>query len=217
MTGQQTRWARTRCPRAWTPVIAMIAAVVCVAAAEPATAAGKGQHVGSMKVSAGAVYATSTTVTVDSTVTGVTGMRVQNAGGAWSAWGSYAPSTAWTLAAGDGFKTVSAQYRFATGKSLTLSDTIILDSSAPGTTTDYDGLPAPVLTVTLTATDALSGVATTSFRVDGGPWQTGTSVALSVPHKRVGLPAGPHTLEYFSTDVAGNVEPVRSVVVTLGR
>jgi len=216
MTTIEAQRSRVTGPRTWLVLGVLLLAVACVAVL-PASAAAKGAHAGSMKLSAGAVYATSTAVTVDSTVTQATSIRVMNAGGTWSSWMPYAASTSWTLSPGDGVKSVSAQYRFATGKSLTLTDTITLDATAPVTTHDYDGLPETVLTVTLRATDALSGVATTSYRIDGGAWQLGTTIALHVPHKRVGLPPGPHTIEYFSTDVAGNVAPVQSVVVTLGR
>jgi hypothetical protein len=70
--------------------------------------------------------------------------------------------------------------------------------------------------VRFTATDPLSGVATTSYRVDGGPWCHDASAVLCLHRKRNGYRSGPHTLEYFSADLAGNVESVRSVVVTLG-
>lgn len=51
----------------------------------------------------------------------------------------------------------------------------------------------------LSCSDALSGCAATEFRVDGGTIQTGTSVNLT------GLPDGTHTVEFRSTDLAGNV------------
>lgn len=54
----------------------------------------------------------------------------------------------------------------------------------------------------LSASDALSGVVHTSYRIDGGSWRTGTTVA-EVP--------GSHTLEYFSTDAAGNDESPHSL------
>ena len=79
------------------------------------------------------------------------------------------------------------------------------DATAPVTTAtpDRPGGPggwytAPV-TVTLTATDALSGVASTEYSLDGGPW-----TAYTDPVEVAG--AGAHTLDYRSTDVAGNVE-----------
>lgn len=59
-------------------------------------------------------------------------------------------------------------------------------------------------TVTLTATDATSGVATTLYRVDGGPWTRYASPFVVTSF-------GPHTLEFSTTDKAGNVEAVKSV------
>ncbi|HEX9339766.1 MAG TPA: kelch repeat-containing protein [Thermoplasmata archaeon] len=53
--------------------------------------------------------------------------------------------------------------------------------------------------VTLTASDDNSGVASTSFRVDGGAWQTyGSRIAVRG--------TGEHTVDFYSTDNAGNVE-----------
>lgn len=80
------------------------------------------------------------------------------------------------------------------------------DFVAP-TTTDNVGnrlLYAPA-TIELVASDAGSGVATTSYRVDRGPWANGSAVRLSA--------AGAHTVEYFSTDRAGNVEQVHSAII----
>ncbi len=61
-----------------------------------------------------------------------------------------------------------------------------------------------IVTVTLTATDDNSGVASTSFRVDGGGWQTYES-----PIQVRG--DGEHTVDFYSTDNAGNVEGWHSV------
>ena len=60
------------------------------------------------------------------------------------------------------------------------------------------------VTVTLTASDDNSGVASTSFRVDGGGWQTYPS-----PIQVRG--DGEHTVDFYSTDNAGNVEGWHSV------
>ena len=61
--------------------------------------------------------------------------------------------------------------------------------------------------VTLTATDNLSGVARTEYRIDGGAWTIGMVADV------VGI--GTHTVDYRSTDVAGNVEPIQSLSVTV--
>ncbi|HEY5424194.1 MAG TPA: hypothetical protein VIK05_12010, partial [Ilumatobacteraceae bacterium] len=65
------------------------------------------------------------------------------------------------------------------------------------------------LTVALSATDALSGVANTQYSVDGGATQTGTSVLFNTD--------GDHVLQYWSTDRAGNTETTRSVHVKIDK
>jgi plastocyanin len=70
-----------------------------------------------------------------------------------------------------------------------------LNGAPPGPT--YDG---PV-TLTLTASDAASGVTGSEYRVDGGEWTAYNPVTPPV----VSDP-GSHTLDYRSTDQAGNVE-----------
>ncbi|GAB4506088.1 MAG: hypothetical protein Kow00123_02260 [Anaerolineales bacterium] len=65
------------------------------------------------------------------------------------------------------------------------------------------------VTVTLTATDTLSGLAAVRYRVDGGAWQVGTSVAVSAD--------GDHTVAYKATDVAGNESSVITVSFRIDR
>lgn len=59
--------------------------------------------------------------------------------------------------------------------------------------------------VTLSPTDGTSGVKTTTYELDGGATQTGTSLTVSAP--------GKHAVTYGSTDNAGNVESRKSVDV----
>ncbi|WP_344255852.1 OmpL47-type beta-barrel domain-containing protein [Terrabacter carboxydivorans] len=63
--------------------------------------------------------------------------------------------------------------------------------------------------VTLSATDNGSGVASTTYSVDGGAQQTGTSFKLSTE--------GDHTVTFFSTDVAGNAETAKTVHVLIDK
>jgi len=77
--------------------------------------------------------------------------------------------------------------------------------------------------VSLTATDAGSGVAALSYRIDGGAWKTVTA-ASGAPSLdatvRVASPRrhgndGVHRVEYRSVDAAGNVEAIRSCRVRI--
>ncbi|HEY5539839.1 MAG TPA: cytochrome c3 family protein, partial [Coriobacteriia bacterium] len=74
------------------------------------------------------------------------------------------------------------------------------DTTAPVTTSDALAAYTDSATIALTATDDSggSGVAATYYKVDGGAQSTGTTITVST--------AGSHTLEFWSVDVAGNVE-----------
>jgi hypothetical protein len=61
-------------------------------------------------------------------------------------------------------------------------------------------------TVTLTAVDALNGVAKIEYSIDGGPF-----VTYSAPFDITG--GGLHTLQYRATDTLGNVEATRTLNV----
>jgi hypothetical protein len=96
---------------------------------------------------------------------------------------------------------------------------IAVDKTAPVTTDNHDTATHVSFTLSLSPTDAVSGVALTEYRIDGGSWKTGSGIRLVTErrHKGAGLSAGAHTVEYRSTDAAGNVESTRSCQVTLGR
>ena len=54
----------------------------------------------------------------------------------------------------------------------------------------------------LSATDPLSGVAQTLYRLDGSDWHESQG--------QIEIGQGQHALDYYSIDVAGNMEPIRS-------
>jgi hypothetical protein len=166
--------------------------------------------VGTMLLSGGAAAADSARLEVDSAVSGAWQMRLRDAGGTWSAWQPYSDQTTWVVPAGDGAKTVEAQYRDSWGQTLSLSDAVVLDTTAPTTTDDAPvGWRSTAVTVHLSPADgAGSGVAATQFKLDGAPsWSSGTSVAVTGD--------GTHTLRYRSTDNAGNVEDAQVCTVRI--
>ncbi len=65
-----------------------------------------------------------------------------------------------------------------------------------------------VVKVTLSATDATSGVAHTYYSIDGGGYATyGGAFTVTA--------LGPHTVDFYSKDVAGNVESTKAVSFTI--
>ena len=140
-----------------------------------------------------------------------------------------------SMVAHDGATLAAASSLSSDGTSFAVSQTTG-DVTAPTTTaTGADDLwhNKPV-TVTLTATDGPggSGVARTEYKIDGGPWTTGTSLTVAAPADHSA--DGSHAVLYRSVDGAGNVETpqvctvdidtctptplaVRGVTVTRGR
>lgn len=93
---------------------------------------------GTVKINGGAAYTRSTSVKLSLSATdpspgsGVSSMRFSNDGSRWSAWQSYATNKSWTLAGGNGIRTVHVQYKDKAGNvSTTARDTIKLDTAKP--------------------------------------------------------------------------------------
>ena len=157
---------------------------------------------------------TTVTLTPTDTLSGITG------GLATTTWeldgGATQAGTSVLVAApsdhsGDGARAITYRSTDAAGnREADKTATVLVDTLAPVTRDDLgSGPPAHTdpVTVTLSAADDngpldVSGVAVTHFRVDDGPWQTGTSVEVSGD--------GEHTVSYYSTDNAGNDEAVRT-------
>jgi hypothetical protein len=121
-------------------------------------------------------------------------------GGAWQTYSAPFNVT------GEGTHTVEYRATDALGNQETLRTlTVPVDLTPPTTTATPAGTLGgggwyrSAVAITLSATDARSGVASTQYRVDGGAWQT-----YSAPVNVTG--DGTHTVEYRSTDVAGNAE-----------
>jgi hypothetical protein len=102
-------------------------------------------------------------------------MRFSNDGSSWSAWEAYSVSKAWTLAAGDGGKTVYVQYKDNAGNSSgSYTDSITLDTQGPTGGIIVDNGKGYVnslsATLALSASDSGSGVAQMRFSNDGSSW-----------------------------------------------
>jgi hypothetical protein len=131
---------------------------------------------------------------------------LSNDGRTWSPWEANKATVHWQLAPGDGVKTVSLRV-CREGRPLVTeaNDSILLDTTPPVTTISLEGhqgeegwYTGPVL-VNITAEDTTSGIASTRYLLDEGPWQEHTS-PIEVSED------GQHALRYHSLDAAANVE-----------
>ncbi|MCX5726698.1 MAG: Ig-like domain-containing protein [Candidatus Saganbacteria bacterium] len=150
------------------------------------------------------------------TPSGTTKMRFSNDNSSWSGWTNYStPYANWPLSSGDGTKTVYVQLKdFAGNISTSYSDTIVFDTQDPTTshslsgTSGTGGSYASDVSVTLSASDATSGVNTTKYKIDTGSWTTYTG-AFTV--------SSSCTVHYYSIDNAGNDEAEKSVSITIDK
>ena len=114
-------------------------------------------------------------------------------------WNTYATPVA--LPAG----TDTLQYRTSTATTAAGSVTAKVDLANPTVTDSYN---SSTRTVTVTAADTGSGVASISWRVSGGTWATYTGPL----HPS----AAAQTLQFESTDVSGRVSAVASLSIAKG-
>jgi hypothetical protein len=90
----------------------------------------------------------------------------------------------------------------------TTVDTVAPSSSLQIMGNGQDGSYNGAVAFTLTASDAASGVDSIFYRVDGADWKVYTT--------NVGMTTnGPHSIEYYAKDMAGNAEAIRVVNLTI--
>ncbi len=180
--------------------------------------------VGTVTINAGAVATATTTATVAVPATdagsGVSLVRLSNVAtvdgngvlnGAGSTTFSYTTPIAWTLTAGEGTKTVYAQWRDSAGNwSTPVNDTIVLDTTAPTGTVVINGGDAATETsaVTLDLTrDDGSGSGVVSVLISNSTDFTGVTATAYADAKAWTLAAGGGTKTVYVkfVDAAGNV------------
>lgn len=140
---------------------------------------------------------------------GVAAIRFRTDGGAWQLYAN--PVTV----PGEGSHAIDYYATDLAGNNESArAVTFHIDTVAPVTSAQVagtlagDGSYVSSVTVTLTASDATSGVQSEQYRVDGGPWRT-----YSVPFLLGGN--GTHMLDYFATDVAGIAEGARGLSIQI--
>ena len=146
----------------------------------------------------------------DGVGSGVTKMRFSNDGYTWTAWEDAATSRAWTLAPGDGYRTVCAQFLDKAGnRSAIYRDYILVDGTKPTGTISINGGASTTssanVNIGLTWDDgAGSGVTRMRFSNDGATWSTWEPVAATHVHVLSATP-GYQTVRVQFRDRAGNV------------
>ncbi len=136
---------------------------------------------GSININSGAVYATSSAVTLNLAAvdigSGVGMMSFSTDNATWTTAEAYAASKAFTLSAGDGSKTVFVKYFDKAGNASAIySKAIIVETLPPSGTVKVNNgalyINKPAVTLNLAGTDVGSGMNTMSFSTDNITWTT---------------------------------------------
>ena len=178
---------------------------------------------GSVNINSGATLTSSTnvTLTLAATDTGssVSQMRFSNDGSAWSGWEDYTTTRSWSLAFGDGTKTVYVQFKDGAGSaSGSFTDKITLDTTPPSGSVNINSgatlTSSTNVTLTLAAADTGSSVSLMRFSNDDSSW---TDWEAYGTNKTWSLTAGDGLKTVFVQfkDLADNASDSYSDTITL--
>lgn len=149
----------------------------------------------------------------------VDAMRLRDAAAAWGPWIPYATSATVQVSAGDGARTVQAEFRDPAGNvSATASDTVVVDSVAPVASLAlasgaqyWNSVTVPVY---VAAVDATSGVRQMRFSSNGSTWRSWRAYFPTTTESLLAS-NGTQTVYVQVADAAGNLSAAASAVVTL--
>ncbi len=142
-------------------------------------------------------------------------MRFSDNGANWTMWEPLKATRTYTLPAGDGYKTVRVQFLdIANNRSVAYNDYIILDTVPPtGSIAINNGAQATSsasVTLSLTASDAGSGVQSMRFSDNGSTWSLWEPVAATRAYVLPGPAGGYNTVRVQYRDAAGNYSAIYS-------
>ncbi len=174
----------------------------------------------SISVNSGASYATSTSVTLTLSATGATYMMISNnTNFSGASWESYATTKSWTLSSTDDTKTVYFKAKDnAVGDqgstayaniASAVSDTIILDTSAPTVTPQSPSSGSTITTtnptIRATLSDTGSGINTSAvtMTLDGASVTPTNITEALVRYVSSTISTGLHSVSVAATDYAG--------------
>jgi hypothetical protein len=169
---------------------------------------------GSVSIAAGATVTRSTSAALTMSATdpggsGVSLTRFSNDDVTWTDWEDYATVKDWTLAAGDGPKSVYVQYMDNAGNvSSTANGSIVLDTAAPSGTMALNGAAATTTSRDVSVDSAVSdsGSGLSRMRIDPGTGAYGDWITPYVASTGITLPEGYglKTVRVEYEDGAGN-------------
>jgi len=148
-------------------------------------------------------------------ISNVINMSFSNNNVNWTEWEEYADTKAWNLSDGEGLKRVYVKFKNETYASLAYFDTITLVTTPPNTTVSLFGtigdngwyISDVQIEFQVNSTALLNE---TWYRLDNGNW-TKYDQPINITTE------GQTSIEFYSTDKAGNVEEVKNLTVKVDK
>lgn len=185
--------------------------------------------VSNLKINNGAAYTKSGTVALTYTITYTpTHYRTSSNGTSWSSWTTPVPASlpAFSLGTTNGQKDIYMQVKDATNVSPVVRATIILDTTAPTGAIQINNGNAAVtktgnttnVTLTITASDAISGIDKMAINQTGATPAPGDYIAFAPTVANYPLDTtttGTKTVNIWFMDKAGNISAKKSDSITV--
>lgn len=164
--------------------------------------------ISSFRINNNATYSTSSSVSLNYSVSGASRVRYKNGGSSYTSWEGYSPTRGWTVPTPDGNKTVYAEYSDFATNTVSTNDSIILDTTAPsGSFYINGGNPAYTMgygvTLYSSVSDNISGV-TTRVKNSGGSYTSWMSYSTTRGWTLPNYDGGKTVYAQFKDD-AGNI------------
>jgi len=154
-------------------------------------------------------------LTADYVISNAVNMSFSNNNMNWTVWETYADTRAWNLSDIDGLKTVYVKFENETYVSPVYFDTITLVTTPPNTTVSLSGATGDngwyisdvQIEFQVNSTALLNE---TQYRLDDGNW-TKYDQPINITTD------GQTSIEFYSTDKAGNIEEVKNATVKVDK
>lgn len=164
------------------------------------------------------LYVNSTLVTLCMTISNVETMRFSNDGGStWSGWTAYSDTREWNMGAGDGPRTINAEFKTNAGTTTPSTRTITVDTVPPvvaGFAINGGDSTTNNINAELGYTYTEANTTWAQYLNDGGSWSADEALDLSGSVSGKGWTLrnvnGTRTVSVRLKDIAGNVSPVYS-------
>lgn len=169
---------------------------------------------GDFSIDGGSEYTNTRSIILNVGMVGISQMAFSNDNSNWSQLTNYSSSHSWTLASGDGTKTVFARFYDSVGNVFERSDAILLDTTAPVVSSfAIDDGAGRTFSSSVTLNNDVMGAAQMRFRMDGYLWSSWIDFDLTKSYVIPENENASETVYAEFRDEHGNVSTANDAIV----